>query len=134
MSGSTVVLVIYVLPSIQVYESHAVCTSVPVFEFVIVNQGYRIKHHRIRQCPGSTIVTRSIRIAIYPSVRSHAVCTSVPVFEFVIVKSRVTVLSHPLALVNVQIALLLLYWYKCCHLSMYMNHRLLVHPFLYLNS
>ena len=53
-------------------------------------------------------------VYVLPSIHvyeSQAVCTSVPVFEFVIVKSRVTVLSHPLALVNVQVALLLLVVY-----------------------
>ena len=57
------------MPSIQVYESHAICTSVPVFEFVIVKSRVtKLSHPALEYHHSSGIVTCSIGITIYPSI------------------------------------------------------------------
>ena len=101
---------VYVVPSIHVYVSHDVMTSVPVFELVIVKSKVTVLSH-----PDVFVRTKValLLLAVYvvPSIHvyeSHDVMTSVPVFELVIVKSKVTVLSHPDVFVRTTVALLLL--------------------------
>ena len=97
--------VVYVLPSIHVYESHAVITSVPVANVVIVRFKVAIESHPAAFVNVAVYVPLVVYVvALADQVYElHAVTVSDPEVELLIVRFNVAIESHPAAFVNVAV-------------------------------
>ena len=106
---AVLLLDVYVLPSIQVYESHAVIISVPVLlelmvKFNVTTESQPAAFVKVY------VAVLLLAVYVFPSIQvyeSQAVITSVPVLLELIVRSKVTTLSQPAAFVKVYVAVLL---------------------------
>ena len=74
-------MLLYVFPSIQVNEPHAVCTSVPAVGLAIVRSKVTIESHPLTEAPNKVSVAVVLLVVyVFPSIQvngPHDVCTSI---------------------------------------------------------